>query len=201
MLTFKHPSKEEGEVLLELDSKVYSSTWQVDPKFVDRLFSINDKTHIIVKNDGVVKGYIGFIPLPKEIYDKVLRQEIDEDLIVDHVLPFYGDIYLYAISILVDTNDPLRKLYSKCLISKVPCLLELYQGLGANIKEIGLIAVTKKGQEIGLSWGLSPSEYVNVDGENFAVLRGKPDDVIRNIRGHKRAFNTGSLFDGVKITS
>ena len=71
----------------------------------------------VCKEDGVLKGYYGVIPLSYVVWRKVIKGDINEDEAMRYVLPFHApEIYLYIYSVIVDIFDKRRKVFTRALV-------------------------------------------------------------------------------------
>lgn len=103
--------------MLEFEKVYFDSCWQSKYNILQKLIEKDPMMFRLCKVDGVIKGYYGIIPLPFEVWQKVLQGEINEDEAMRYVLSFDAPkIYLYIYSVIVDLSDKQHKIYTRALI-------------------------------------------------------------------------------------
>lgn len=99
----------------------------------------------LCKVDNNLKGYYGILPLPHDIWQKILKGQILEEDVMPYILPFEApDVYLYVYSVIVDLSDNRHKSYTRELISDFTRNFIL----GHKFKAVGAFTVSEGGRRI-----------------------------------------------------
>ncbi len=180
-----YATKEHILGMLHLNYKIYPKEWHVSPQYVSSIMDKNDKVYRIILVDNEVKGIYSMFPLPKDIYNGVLKGQIEEKDLDKYILPYTSsnEVYLYFISMIVDTFDSNRKLYAKSLVKDIPNQLSNIEELGIKIKELGAIAISEEGEKIAPKIGFNfTNEYITYKNKKFPVFRGEKTDFLKAIK-------------------
>jgi hypothetical protein len=170
--------------MLNLNYKIYPPEWHVDEEYVHKVLGKNPEVYNILYTEEGVKGIVSLFPLEKNIYESILKGEMDEADLSEYILDYSQpkDVYLYLISIIVDIYDINRKFYAKKLIQSIPKELERLNNKGINIKEIGAIAVSEEGEKILPKIGFKQDkEMLTLAQKNYPTFRTTVDKVINAI--------------------
>lgn len=136
--------------MLSIEKKYFDTCWQSKTNTLRSLIARDPKMFRICKVDNKLKGYYGILPLPYEIWEKVLRGQILEDDAIPYLLSFEApDVYLYIYSVIVDLSDKQHKTYTRKLIRDFARQFILGQKrIMANIKAVGAFTVSEGGRRL-----------------------------------------------------
>ncbi|MDD2372740.1 MAG: hypothetical protein WC109_02400 [Syntrophomonadaceae bacterium] len=136
--------------MLSIEKKYFDTCWQSKTNTLKNLIEKDPKMFRLCKVDNKLKGYYGILPLPYEIWKKVLRGQILEDDAIPYLLSFEApDVYLYIYSVIVDLSDKQHKTYTRKLIRDFARQFILGQKrIMANIKAVGAFTVSEGGRRL-----------------------------------------------------
>ncbi len=132
------------------EKKYFDTCWQSKANTLKSLIEREPKMFRLCKVDNILKGYYGILPLPYEIWEKVLKGQILEDDAIPYVLPFEApDVYLYIYSVIVDLSDKQHKTFTRALIHDFTRQFILGQKRKmTNIKAVGAFTVSEGGRRL-----------------------------------------------------
>ncbi len=160
--------------VLQLEHRLYPRQWHVSEEFAKEVLTRNEDTIRVLDIHGVVKGHYAFLPLEKEIYEKVLHGEMDEKEVADYVLDYKKprNVFLYWTTVMVDIKDPLRAQLAKNLLSDIPYYLQGLKEKGIRVMEIGGIFISEQGMRVAQRFDMKQTGTITyTDGETYPIYR------------------------------
>lgn len=173
------------ESMAALNDKIYPKEWHVSPVLLKNLLRKNPDIYRILKTTEGVKGMYSLFPLAKEAYTAILEGSLSEYELEDKLLVYDRpkDVYLYFITIIVDTLDSRRKEYASLVIKDIPGELIRLKHNGVHVQEIGGFAVSPEGASVLPKMGFTHhGETVIQNGHEYPIFRAKPEQVIDSIK-------------------
>ncbi|WP_338449688.1 hypothetical protein R4Z09_26640 [Niallia oryzisoli] len=173
------------ESMAALNDKIYPKEWHVSPELLRNLLKKNPDIYRILKTTEGVKGMYSLFPLAKEAYKAILKGSLSEYELEDKLLTYDRpeDVYLYFITLIVDTLDSRRKEYASKVIKDIPGELIRLKQKGVHVQEIGGFAVSPEGARVLPRMGFTHhGETVIQNGHEYPVFRAKPVEVIHSIK-------------------
>lgn len=135
--------------MLGFEKKYFDTCWQSIPNVLKKLIEKDPKMFRLCKVGNKLKGYYGAIPLPYEIWQKVLKGQIKEDEAMGYAVSFKApEIYLYIYSVIVDLGDKHHKIYTRTLIRDFARQFILGQNHRENIRAVGAFTVSEGGRRM-----------------------------------------------------
>lgn len=136
--------------MLSFEKRYFDTCWQSKTNTLKHLIEKEPKMFRLCKVDNKLKGYYGILPLPHEIWEKVLNGQILEDDAIPYLLSFDApDVYLYIYSVIVDLSDQQHKTYTRELIRDFARQFILGQNRKmTNIKAVGAFTVSEGGKRL-----------------------------------------------------
>ncbi|MDD4549659.1 MAG: hypothetical protein PHT79_07880 [Syntrophomonadaceae bacterium] len=136
--------------MLDFEQKYFESCWQSIPKVLKSLIQKDPMMFRLCKVGQKLKGFYGVVPLPYEIWHKVLQGDIKEEEAVSHMVSFKApEIYLYVYSVIVDLADKQHKIYTRALIRDFARQYVLGQNQKrSNIRAVGAFTVSEGGRRL-----------------------------------------------------
>jgi hypothetical protein len=136
--------------MLDLEKRYFDTCWLSRPDTLKSLITNDPMMFRLYKVDKTLKGYYGIIPLPYEVWKKVIQGKITEEEAMRYVLPFNApDVYLYVYSVIVELADHKHKAYTRELIRDFTRQYILGKNRQrSNIKAVGAFTVSDGGRRI-----------------------------------------------------
>ncbi|MEW9669918.1 hypothetical protein [Ammoniphilus sp. 3BR4] len=187
MLSVRTATLEDVEDMMKWDYRYYPQEWRVNLESVKQTFRNGTQLARVVETAEGIKGYYAQLPLPKDAYEQILRGELHEGELSEHVLhyDFVKEVYLYSVSFIVDIEDPQKKSYSKALIQDMPHFYSSLTRSGVDIKELGAIVVSKDGKRIAESMGYRHlGETLTHEGKDYPIYRAQLKNILEAIQRH-----------------
>lgn len=145
--TVRYAGIQDVPAMLGFEKEYFDPCWHSKPNTVKNLIEKNPMMFRLCKVAQKLKGYYGVIPLPYDIWCKVLKGQINEDEAMKHTLSFKSpDIYLYIYAVVVDLSDKCHKIYTRTLIRDFA--RQYILGNKSNIKGVGAFTVSEGGQRL-----------------------------------------------------
>lgn len=148
--TLKCAGLQDVPAMLGFEKKYFESCWQSIPNVMKSLIQKDPMMFRVCKVGQKLKGYYGVIPLPHEIWRKVLRGQMKEEEAMHHILSFKApEIYLYIYSVIVDLADKQHKLYTRALIRDFARQYVVGENQKrSNIRAVGAFTVSEGGRRL-----------------------------------------------------
>ena len=136
--------------MLEVEKRYFDTCWQSREDLLRKLIKKDPRMFRVCKEDGVLKGYYGVIPLSYVVWRKVVKGDINEDEAMRYVLPFHApEIYLYIYSVIVDIFDKRRKVFTRALVRDFAREYIMRPGRKKpNIRYVGGFTVSEGGRRL-----------------------------------------------------
>ncbi|MCM3790725.1 hypothetical protein M3221_20470 [Domibacillus indicus] len=159
--------------VLQLEYRLYPEQWHVPEEIIRKVLARNEEVIRVLETNGALKGHYAFLPLEKDVYEKVLHGTLDEKELADYIVDYKEpkDIYLYWTTVMVDTEDTNRSQFSKCLLNDIPLYLKSLQERGINIVEIGGIFISDNGVRVAQRFGMVQTGTIYYAGKSYPVYR------------------------------
>ena len=175
--------------MLDFEQRYFDSCWQSKPDVLKGLIEMEPAMFRICKVAQTLKGYYGIIPLPFEVWQKVIKGQIQEDDALPYILPFEApDIYLYIYSVIVDLSDRRHKTYTRALVRDFTRRFILRPWhKNSNVKAIGAFTVSEGGRRL-----VERSNFIykgGFQGKNGKKVRSyaiKRENLIQQVRGIRK---------------
>ena len=170
--------------MLELNYKIYPAEWHVSEEYVFNIMQKNPEVYNVLRTESGIKGIFSLFPLVKEDYESILKGELEETelskLILDYKEP--KEVYLYLISLIVDTYHVNRTNFAKKIIRGIPGELRRLKKKGITVKEIGAIAISGDGERVLPKIGFKhQNEILSLHNQKYPVFRASVEDVLESI--------------------
>lgn len=131
--------------MLNFEKRYFDTCWQSNPNTLKSLIEKNQMIFRLCKVDNKLKGYYGILPLPYDVWQKILKGQIVEDAAMPYILSFKApDVYLYVYSVIVDLSDHKHKTYTRELIRDFTQQFII----GQNFKAVGAFTVSEGGRRL-----------------------------------------------------
>jgi len=185
MLWVRTATVEDVEQMMQLDYRYYPEQWHVDLEAVKKTFRKGTQLARIVGTEKGIKGYYAALPLHEDAYEKVLRGELKEGELSEYVLHYQNakEVYLYNVSIIVDMEDPDRKLYSRTLVQDMPCFFNSLAEAGVVVRELGAIVVSNEGKKLAERIGYRhEGQILPYEGHDYPIYRAQIKNILEAIK-------------------
>ena len=88
--------------IITLDDNFYEKQYLWDNDYQRKVYERNHDSFIAVSSDNKLVGYINYLSITKELYEKMLNSnEIVDDFDLKDIIPFGDEIYLTINSIVI----------------------------------------------------------------------------------------------------
>ena len=128
--------------IITLDDNFYEKQYLWDNDYQRKVYERNHDSFIAVSLDNKLIGYINYLSITKELYEKMLNSnEIVDDFNLEDIIPFSDEIYLTINSIVIlkkHQNGEVIRIINNEFLKKINSL---------PIKGINTIAISDDGNK------------------------------------------------------
>ena len=128
--------------IITLDDNFYEKKYIWDNDYQRKVYERNHDSFIAVSLDNKLIGYINYLSITKELYEKMLNSnEIVDDFNLEDIIPFSDEIYLTINSIVIlkkHQNGEVIRIINNEFLKKINSL---------PIKGINTIAISDDGNK------------------------------------------------------
>jgi hypothetical protein len=181
----RNANKEDARHILELEYKGYDDQWIYGTDYIEEIIEKNSFVYRVLEVDGVIKGVYGLIPLNKHSFERLLSGEIVDEDATQHITTIEKgkDIYLYALTMVVNVDDKTSRSYTRELIKDLYFRITSLKEDGIIVKDMGAIAVTTHGERILSRLGFTYyGEDIFYGDDAYPVFRAIPGKVLDSIK-------------------